>query len=93
MRKSFSSCSFLTIREYSIQQNFPTNNNQLLVKMKEDTEKERLEQLEQEELEKQKRLSRRSSSPAMRHSEREVAERSAHSEPIARHTPFVSFPI
>lgn len=60
--------------------------------MKEDTEKERLEQLEQEEFEKQKRLSRRSSSPAMRQSQPlvEAAERSALSEPIPRHTPFVS---
>lgn len=64
------------------------------MKMKEDTEKERLEQLEQEEFEKQKRLSRRSSSPAMRQTqphETEAVERSAHSEPIPRHTPFVSF--
>jgi hypothetical protein len=64
------------------------------MKMKEDTEKERLAQLEQEEMEKQKRLSRRSSSPALRHSQPnesvEVAERSAFSEPIPRHTQFVS---
>lgn len=62
--------------------------------MKEETEKERLAQLEQEEMEKQKRLSRRSSSPAFRQSqppETEVAERSAFSEPIPRHTQFVSF--
>ena len=62
--------------------------------MKEDTEKERLAQLEQEEMEKQKRLSRRSSSPALRQSQpisSEVAERSAFSEPIPRHTQFVSF--
>lgn len=63
------------------------------MKMKEDTEKERLEQLEQEEIEKQKRLSRarRSSSP-MRPSqqhESDITERSAHSDPI-RHTEFVS---
>lgn len=63
---------------------------QLLVKMKEDTENERLEQIEQEELEKQKRLSRRSSSPVMRQSHPEVAERSAHSEPIPPQTQFVS---
>lgn len=62
--------------------------------MKEDTEKERLAQLEQEEMEKQKRLSRRSSSPAMRQShptELEAVERSAFSEPIPRHAQFVSF--
>lgn len=60
--------------------------------MKEDSEKERIEQLEQEELEKKKRLSRRSSSPALRHQpESEVVERSAHSEPIPRNTQFVSF--
>lgn len=62
--------------------------------MKEDAEKERLEQLEQEEIEKQKRMSRRSSSPATKYShpqESEAVERSVHSEPIPRHTPFVSF--
>lgn len=66
---------------------------QLLMKMKEDTEKERIEQLEQEETERQKRLSRRSSSPMLRQGqplESEVAERSALSEPIPRHTQFVS---
>lgn len=57
--------------------------------MKEDSEKERLEQLEQQELEKKKRLSRRSSSPAIRQIETDAVERSAHSEPIAR-TQFVS---
>lgn len=66
--------------------------SKLLVKMKEDAEKERLEQLEQEELEKLKRLSRRSSSPAMRQSQLIESEpREAQSEPITRHTPFVSF--
>jgi hypothetical protein len=60
--------------------------------MKEDSEKERIEQLEQEELEKKKRLSRRSSSPAIRQQpETEAFERSAHSEPIPRNTQFVSF--
>lgn len=58
------------------------------MKMKEDSEKERLEQLEQQEHEKKKRLSRRSSSPVIR-PETDVVERSAHSEPIAR-TQFVS---
>lgn len=63
------------------------------MKMKEDSEKERLEQLEQEEIENKKRLSRRSSSPVLRHSqqlETDVVERSAHSEPIPRFTQFVS---
>lgn len=60
------------------------------MKMKEDSEKERLEQLEQEEIEKSKRLSRRSSSPGVRHSQPDAAERSAHSEPIPRITQFVS---
>jgi hypothetical protein len=62
------------------------------MKMKEDSEKERLEQLEQEEIEKKKRLSRRSSSPGVRQSqpETDVGERSAHSEPIPRITQFVS---
>lgn len=63
------------------------------MKMKEDSEKERLEQLEQEEIEKNKRLSRRSSSPVVRHlqqPETDVVERSAHSEPIPRITQFVS---
>lgn len=63
---------------------------QLLVKMKEDTENERLEQIEQEELEKQSRISRRSSSPAMRKSQTEVVERSANSEPIPHPSEFVS---
>ena len=60
--------------------------------MKEETEKERLEQLEQEEIERQKQMSRsrRSSSPAMRHSiPQEADTREAKSEPI-KHTPFVS---
>jgi hypothetical protein len=64
------------------------------MKMKEDTEKERLAQVEQEEMEKQKRISRRSSSPALRQSqpaELEAAERSAFSEPIPRQAPFVSY--
>lgn len=61
--------------------------------MKEETERERLEQLEQEEIERQKRYSniRRSSSPAMRQSQVIDTERSAHSEPIPPHTQFVSF--
>lgn len=63
---------------------------QYLMKMKEDSEKERLEQLEQEEFEKSKRLPRRSSSPGVRHSQPDAAERSAHSEPIPRITQFVS---
>lgn len=58
--------------------------------MKEDTEKERVEQLEQEEIEKQKRISRRSSSPAMRQSQPEVADRLALSEPIPQQSQFVS---
>lgn len=61
--------------------------------MKEDTENERLEKLEEEEIVRQKRLSRRSSSPVMKHSQPqdlEVVERSAHSDPIPRHTQFVS---
>ena len=60
--------------------------------MKEETEKERLEQLEQEEIEKRKYLTRRSSSPVMRHTSQQPDnfERSAHSEPIPR-THFVSF--
>lgn len=64
------------------------------MKMKEETERERLEQLEQEEIERQKRYSniRRSSSPAMRQSQVIETERSAHSEPIPPHTQFVSFP-
>lgn len=61
------------------------------MKMKEDTEKERLEQLEQEEIEKQKHLSRRSSSPVVRQSQPPESERSAHSEPIPLHAQFVSF--
>lgn len=63
------------------------------MKMKEDSEKERIEQLEQEEIEKTKRLSRRSSSPVIRHSQQpdpDAVERSAHSEPIPRITQFVS---
>lgn len=59
--------------------------------MKEDTEKERLEQLEQEEIEKQKRMSRRSSSPVMRSPRHEAEPREAQSEPLPRITPFVSF--
>lgn len=61
--------------------------------MKEDAEKERIEQLEQEEIEKQKKASRRSSSPVLRPShqlESEAVERSAHSDPIPRQTQFVS---
>jgi hypothetical protein len=62
--------------------------------MKEDSEKERLEQLEQEEIEKKNRMARRSSSPVIKHSQQptmpENAERSAHSEPI-KNTQFVSF--
>lgn len=61
--------------------------------MKEDSEKERVEQLEQEEFEKTKRLSRRSSSPAIKHSQQpdpDAVERSAHSEPIPHITQFVS---
>lgn len=64
--------------------------------MKEDSERERLEQLEQEEIEKNKQMPRRSSSPALRHSDSQqresevIVERSAHSEPIPRHTQFVS---
>lgn len=66
--------------------------SKLLEKMKEDAEKERLEQLEQEEIEKQKRFSRRSSSPAMRQSQPvESDTRDAQSEPLPRHAPFVSF--
>jgi hypothetical protein len=62
------------------------------MKMKEDSEKERLEQMEQEEIEKSQRLTRRSSSPAMPiESSRDVVERSAHSEPIPKNTQFVSF--
>ena len=58
--------------------------------MKEDREKERLAQLEREAIEKQKKLSRRSSSPGVRHQpDTDVVERSAHSEPIPR-TQFVS---
>jgi len=54
--------------------------------MKEDTEKERLEQLEQEEIEKKKMMARRSSSPVLRHTSQQpdTIERSAHSEPIPR---------
>lgn len=54
--------------------------------MKEDTEKERLEQLEQEEIEKRKVMVRRSSSPVPRHTSQQPDnfERSAHSEPIPR---------
>lgn len=66
---------------------------QYLLKMKEDSEKERVEQLEQEEFEKTKRLSRRSSSPAIKHSQQQdpdAVERSAHSEPIPHITQFVS---
>lgn len=68
--------------------------------MKEDAVKERIEQIEQEEREKQKKLSatRRSSSPVLRQSystqpttDVVVVERSALSEPIPRHTQFVSF--
>lgn len=61
------------------------------MKMKEDSEKERIEQLEQEEIERKKRLSRRSSSPALRQqADADAVERSAHSEPIPRITQFVS---
>lgn len=60
------------------------------MKMKEDSERERIEQLEQEEIEKKKRLSRRSSSPGIRQPITDVAERSAHSEPIPKITQFVS---
>lgn len=68
--------------------------------MKEDAVKERIEQIEQEEREKQKKISttRRSSSPVLRQSysaqqstDVVVVERSALSEPIPRHTQFVSF--
>lgn len=62
------------------------------MKMKEETERERFEQVEQEEIERQKRYSvRRSSSPAVRQSQPIDNERSAHSEPIPPHTQFVSF--
>ncbi|KAG5675805.1 hypothetical protein PVAND_005679 [Polypedilum vanderplanki] len=76
-----------TRRRLSKKMNF----SQYLNKMKEDSEKERLEQLEQEEIEKKKLMSRRSSSPLLRHSASQlpdysVAERSAHSEPIPKHT-------
>lgn len=69
--------------------------------MKEDAVKERIEQIEQEECEKQKKqllTTRRSSSSVLRQSysaqpstDVVVAERSALSEPIPRHTQFVSF--
>lgn len=68
--------------------------------MKEDAVKERIEQIEQEECEKQKKLltTRRSSSSVLRQSysaqpstDVVVVERSALSEPIPRHTQFVSF--
>lgn len=60
--------------------------------MKEDTERERVENLEQNEKQKQKRLSRRSSSPALRQASlhEEAEAREAQSEPIHGHTPFVS---
>ncbi|XP_070500560.1 piezo-type mechanosensitive ion channel component isoform X4 [Chironomus tepperi] len=71
-----------TRRRLSKKMNF----SQYLNKMKEDTEKERIEQLEQEELEKKKIMARRSSSPVLRHTSQQpdTIERSAHSEPIPR---------
>lgn len=64
--------------------------------MKEDAEKERIEQIEQEELEKQKKLQfRRKSSPVFgRQHQKEtddtVQQRNVLSEPIPRHSQFVS---
>jgi hypothetical protein len=63
--------------------------------MKEDAEKERIEQIEQEEMERQKRASlRRKSSPILRQHQHEkddsVHQPTTMSEPIPRHTPFVS---
>ncbi|CAH1708045.1 unnamed protein product [Chironomus riparius] len=74
-----------TRRRLSKKMNF----SQYLNKMKEDTEKERIEQLEQEEIEKKKIMARRSSSPVLRHTSQQpdTIERSAHSEPIP-HTHF-----
>ena len=67
-----------------------------MTKMKEDAEKERIEQEEQEILEKQKKLAnaaRRSSSPVLHRQKPEtdiVAARAVNSEPLARHSQFVS---
>ena len=64
--------------------------------MKEDAEKERIEQEEQELLEKQKKLAlaaRRSSSPALQRQQTTsevLPGRAVNSEPIARHSQFVS---
>lgn len=64
--------------------------------MKENTEKERIEQIEQEEMERQRRASslRRKSSPILRRHQQEkddsVHQPTTMSEPIPRHTLFVS---
>lgn len=70
--------------------------SQLMTKMKEDAEKERIEQEEQEILEKQKKLAmaaRRCSSPALQRQQtisEVVPARAVNSEPITRHSQFVS---